>query len=130
MVTVAGADESGTAVAIPEIWSGTGWRQLTTASLTLEYYPRDFLAPDGRVFNAGEEQPSRWLDVTGTGRWSDGPRRHFGPWRGYGSAVMYLPGKILYVGGRGPPDNTAEGIDLHPPNPTWAVTRSMNEAPP
>src|SRR5947208_1638015 len=55
MVTVAGADESGTQVGIPEIWTGTAWRQLTTASLTLEYYPRDFLAPDGRIFDAGEE---------------------------------------------------------------------------
>jgi len=27
--------------------------------LELEYYPRTFVAPDGRVFYAGEEQPSR-----------------------------------------------------------------------
>ena len=126
MVTVAGADESGTAVAIPEIWTGTGWRQLTTASLTLEYYPRDFLAPDGRIFDAGEEQPSRWLDVTGTGRWSDGPRRNQPGWRSYGSAVMYQPGKILYAGGGyTPPTNTAEVIDLNEANPTWRYTGSM-----
>jgi len=126
MVTVAGADESGTQVGIPEIWTGTAWRQLTTASLTLEYYPRDFLAPDGRIFDAGEEQPSRWLDVTGTGRWTDGPRRNQPGWRSYGSAVMYEPGKILYAGGGyQPPTNTAEVIDLNDANPTWRYTGSM-----
>src|SRR5439155_8769185 len=44
----------------------------------------------------------------------------------YGSAVMYLPGKILYAGGgNNPPTNTAEIIDLNQPNPTWANTGSM-----
>src|SRR2546429_1702914 len=38
---------------------------------------------------------------------------------------MYLPGKILYVGGGDPPTNTAEVIDLNQPNPTWAYTGSM-----
>jgi hypothetical protein len=125
VLTVGGTDENMTVDTIPEVWDGTHWRQLTTANLALEWYPRMFVAPDGRIFNAGEEQPSRWLDVTGTGRWSDGPRRNFGPWRGYGSAVMYQPGKILYVGGGDPPTNTAEVIDLNQPNPTWAYTGSM-----
>src|SRR5947208_12001932 len=126
MLTVGGTDENMTIDTIPEVWDGTHWRQLSTANLALEWYPRMFVAPDGRVFNAGEEQPSRWLDVTGTGRWSDGPRRNFGPWRDYGSAVMYLPGKILYAGGgNNPPTNTAEIIDLNQPNPTWANTGSM-----
>ena len=126
MLTVAGTDQHGAVVTIPEIWDGTGWRQLTTANLGLEYYPRDFVAPDGRIFNAGEEQPSRWLDVTGTGRWSDGPRRNQPGWRSYGSAVMYEPGKILYAGGGyQPPTNTAEVIDLNEANPTWRYTGSM-----
>ena len=126
VLTVAGTDETGAVVPIPEIWDGTSWRQLTTASLGLEYYPRDFVAPDGRVFYAGEEQPSRWLDVTGTGMWSVGPRRQYPGWRSYGSAVMYQPGKILYAGGdEQPPTNTAEVIDLNDANPTWRYTGSM-----
>ena len=128
MVTVAGADESSAVVTIPEVWTGTAWRQLTTASLALEYYPRDFVAPDGRVFYAGELQPSRWLDVTGSGSWTAGPRRKFDAARSYGSAVMYQPGKILYVGGGDPPTNTAEIIDLNQPNPSWEYTGSMQYA--
>jgi galactose oxidase len=124
MVTIAGRDESGAVVTIPEVWTGTGWRRLTTASLELPYYPRTFVAPDGRVFYAGEEQQSRYLDVTGTGSWTDGPVRRFGP-RDYGSAVMYEPGKILYVGGGNPPTNTAEIIDLNAASPEWTYTRPM-----
>ncbi|HVH10534.1 MAG TPA: DNRLRE domain-containing protein [Gemmatimonadales bacterium] len=125
VVTIAGADQNAVSVPIPEVWNGTTWRQLTTASMPLEYYPRSFLAPDGRVFYAGEEQPSRWLDVTGTGSWTPGPARNFSAWRSYGSAVMYEPGKILYAGGGDPPTNTAEIIDLNQPNPTWSFTGSM-----
>src|SRR2546430_6718290 len=126
VLTVAGTDQNGAVVTIPEIWNGTSWRQLTTASLSLEYYPRDFVAPDGRVSDAGEEQPSRWLDVTGTGRWTDGPSRNEPGWRSYGSAVMYEPGKILYAGGgEEPPTDTAEVIDLNDASPAWRYTGSM-----
>jgi WD40 repeat protein len=124
VLTVAGEDESGAIVAIPEVWNGTSWRQLTTASLELFNYPRMFVAPDGRVFQAGAERLTRYLDVTGTGRWTDGPLRQFGA-RSYGSAVMYEPGKILYVGGANPPTNTAEIIDLNQPSPQWTYTGSL-----
>src|SRR3989442_151737 len=45
--------------------------------------------------------------------------------RDYGSAVMYEPGKILYVGGGDPPTNTAEIINLNQPNPEWMYTGPM-----
>jgi hypothetical protein len=124
VLVLSGQDESGALNAIPEIWNGSAWRQLTTASLSLPNYPRTFVAPDGRVFYAGAAQQSRWLDVTGTGRWSLGPQLKFGA-RSYGSAVMYLPGKILYVGGGSPPTNTAEVIDLNTPAAQWTYTGSM-----
>ncbi|HEV8265026.1 MAG TPA: galactose oxidase-like domain-containing protein [Gemmatimonadales bacterium] len=125
MLTIGGRDESGTVVTIPEVWDGTSWRQLTTASKSLPYYPRMFVAPDGRVFYAGEEPQSRYLSVMGSGSWTDGPVRKYNPWREFGSAVMYGPGKILYVGGGDPPTNTAEIIDLNQPSPAWAYTGSM-----
>ncbi|HEX4602338.1 MAG TPA: galactose oxidase-like domain-containing protein [Gemmatimonadales bacterium] len=127
VLTLAGTDQAGAPVPIPEVWNGTGWRQLTGASLELPYYPRSFVAPDGRVFVAGEDQQSRYLDVTGLGHWTAGPVRLTGP-RDYGSAVMYAPGKILYVGGGDPPMASAEIIDLNVPNPQWRMTTSMHWA--
>lgn len=126
VVTMAGADENGDNVPIPEVWNGTSssWRQLTSAALALPYYPRNFVAPDGRIFYAGEEQQSRYLDVAGAGLWTDGPLRKFGL-RDYGSAVMYAPGKILYAGGGDPPTDSAEIIDLNQASPTWTLTGAM-----
>jgi hypothetical protein len=49
--------------------------------------------------------------------------RKFGT-RDYGSAVMYLPGKILYTGG-GRTTRTAEIIDLTKASPAWQYTGSM-----
>jgi hypothetical protein len=124
VVTMAGRDENGDLVELPEVWNGAAWRQLTSAALALPYYPRNFVAPDGRIFYAGEGRQSRYLDVAGAGRWSDGPLRQFGT-RDYGSAVMYEPGKILYAGGGDPPTDSAEIIDLNQPSPTWTFTAKM-----
>jgi len=124
VLTLSGEDENGATVPLPEIWNGSSWRQLTTASLELPNYPRTFVAPDGRVFYAGAERQTRWLNVSGTGSWTEGPLRQFGS-RSYGSAVMYAPGKILYVGGSNPPTNTAEIIDLNQANPQWTYTGSL-----
>jgi hypothetical protein len=127
VLTVAGADENGNPVPVPEIGNGTSWRQLTGASLTLPNYPRDFVAPDGRIFAAGPSQQSHWLDVSGSGSWTNGPSMNYGS-RTYGSAVMYEAGKVLFVGGNSSPTNTAEIIDLNRPNPQWTYTGSMTYA--
>jgi len=146
VVTVAGRDASSTVVLIPEIWEGNRWVKLTGASLTLPYYPRQFVAPNGRLFYAGERIKSRYLDVdvvttSGRGRWSTsaGFTRHFPYLRDYGSAVMYEAGKILYAGGGGDlrgsildpkspvPTATAETIDLTLlPGPSWSSTSPMH----
>lgn len=125
MLAVGGRDESGAVVTVPEVWNGTSWRRLTTASLELSYYPRLFNVADGRVFYAGEERQSRYLDITGTGRWINGPLHVYPAWRDYGSGVMYEPGKILYVGGGDPPTHTAEIINLNQPSPAWSYTGAM-----
>ena len=127
VLTAAGADENGNPVPIPEIGDGTTWRQLTGASLALPNYPRNFVAPDGRIFTAGPSQQSRWLDVTGAGSWSAGPSMNYGS-RTYGSAVMYEAGKIMFVGGNSTPTNTAEIIDLNQVNPQWTYTGSLTYA--
>ncbi|HET7250020.1 MAG TPA: Ig-like domain-containing protein, partial [Gemmatimonadales bacterium] len=127
VITMSGQDVNNAAVLIPEIWTGTSWRQLSGASLSLPNYPREFVAPDGRVFVAGSSAQAHWLDVSGAGTWTTGPTMRFGS-RSYGAAVMYESGKILYAGGNSTPTNTAEVVDLNQANPQWAFTGSMQYA--
>jgi hypothetical protein len=124
VVILAGRDEAGEEVEEPEVWESGSVRVLTTARLMLPYYPRTFLAPNGQLFYAGEEQVSRYLDPSGTGQWTTVARRLYPGRRDYGPAVMYDEGKILYAGG-GRTTNTAEVIDLNQAAPTWQWTGSM-----
>ncbi len=123
IVILAGRDQAGRPVKLPEIWSNGVLRRLTSASRSLPYYPRSFLAPDGRVYVAGPQQQTFFLDIGGTGHWTTGPIRLYGG-REYGAAVMYDEGRILYVGG-GHTTNTAEVLDLNAASPVWTWTTSM-----
>jgi chitodextrinase len=126
VVITAGRDENGMEVEEPEVWSAaTGTvRVLTGAKRMLPYYPRTFLAPNGRVFYAGEQVTTRYLDPSNAGSWTTVGNHLYGLARDYGSAVMFEPGKILYVGG-GRVTETAETIDLNLPVPAWQWTGSM-----
>jgi hypothetical protein len=126
VVIIAGRDQSSTVVPLPEVWSAGGIRVLTTASLNLPYYPRAFAAPNGKLFYAGEHRTSRYLDITGTGKWTTVGQRRFAN-REYGSAAMYRQGRILYAGG-GRTTNTAEVIDLTSGAPAWQWTGAMSFA--
>ena len=112
---------------LPQVWQPDGsLRDLTSAQLTMEPYPRLYLAPDGRVFHVGPEQATYFLDTSGTGRWTKGPSRKFGN-RKAGTSVMYDDGKVLVVGG-GKPTNSAETIDLNAASPAWRYTGAMAHA--
>jgi len=129
ILAVSGSDQSGATVTIPEVWNGTTWRRLTSASLSIgnPWYPAMFLAPDGRLFLAGYPQSSQYLDVAGdggNGAWTPVDDRNVAD-RRLGSAVMYAPGKILYVGGGEPPTNSAEVIDLYEASPVWRTVPGM-----
>jgi hypothetical protein len=133
VLSMAGRNEAGNVVRTPELWNGAGWSSLTGAGqLEIPYYPRNFVAPNGLIFYAGERIMSRWFNVAGAGSWSDGPVHRWKFNRDYGTAAMYEPGKILYVGGGGDPNwpsagdarspvptNIAEKIDLNQPSPSW-----------
>jgi Galactose oxidase-like, Early set domain/Fibronectin type III domain len=109
---------------LPQVWNGDGsWRNLTAARTSLPLYPFMFLAPNGKVFNAGPNTITRYLDTAGTGSWTDVGARSI--YRDYGSAVLYDNGKVLLVGGQDPPTNTAEVIDLNAPNPVWRSVAPM-----
>jgi hypothetical protein len=123
VLILAGTDGANINVQEPEIWSAGALRVLTTAAQDLTFYPRAFLAPNGKVFYAGQQRITRYLNTAGTGSWSTVANRLY-PIRDYGSAVMYDVGKILYVGG-GRTTNTAEIINLNQASPAWRWTGSM-----
>ena len=102
--------------------SGT-WRDLTTARLTPNLYPRMHLAPNGQLVYTASTQTTRYLDTSGTGAWTVIATRNFGE-RDYGTSVMYDNGKVLVVGGADPPTNSAEVIDLNAPTPVWRLVLS------
>jgi hypothetical protein len=122
VVILAGRDQAGAVVAIPEVWSNGAIRQLTGAPKTLPYYPRAFVAPNGSLFIGGPSQYTRFLSLSGSGKWTPGPPMMMG--RDYGSVVMYENGKILAAGG-GRTTNTAELINLNQAAPSWRFTGSM-----
>lgn len=117
---------------IPELWDGTSWRP-TRDFTGLPLYPRVHLAPDGRVVMSGSNPETELLDTTGAGTWSPIP----GPGgirakgdRQYGPAVMYAPGKVVYLGGGNDtgtdrPTADCEKIDLTQPVPAWAPAARM-----
>jgi hypothetical protein len=112
---------------LPQVWTNGSWRDLTSAQLSLPYYPMMLLAPSGQVFYAGPEQFSRFLDTTGTGSWTPGATSA-GGYRTYGNGVMYEPGKVILIGGGDPPLASAEVIDLNQQNPAWQRVGSMATA--
>ena len=123
VVITAGEDQNTVPVDLPEVWSNGSIHRLNGASRAFPFYPRQFLAPDGRLYVAGPERATFYLSVHGSGAWTPGPPRVFGG-RNYGSAVMYDDGKILYAGGAYT-TNTAETIDLNARPPAWQYTGSL-----
>ena len=122
---------------IPEVLNaaGTSLRSLSTASLQLPLFPRVHLAADGRVFYAGPNSGSRWLDTTGTGSWGTTIKHYFysqAPYfitdRDSGSSVMYDVDQVMIAGGGNPPTNTCEKIDLKGEIGNWEATGSMQYA--
>ena len=132
ILALAGSDSSGKDVIVPEVWrTGFGWRQLTGAALRVAWYPRMFVAPNGRVFSAGASPRSRYLNTSGDGAWSE-VARMAAVYRHYGSAVMYEPGKIMVAGGGDSTDHTAEFRGDDRPqqrtSPTWRSIAPMGFA--
>jgi hypothetical protein len=120
--------------------NGGAWRDLHGAMLSepglARYYPWMFVAPDGRVFCAGRQPDTWFLDTRGHGAWTYVARRNFGK-RDYGSSVMYEPGKVLVAGGNPRNEDTpdadlptasVEVIDLTAPTPAWRDVTPMAHA--
>jgi PKD repeat protein len=123
----AGGDENQNPNPIPEVWDGSKFRVLSGAPLVMPIYPWLHLAPDGRVFNAGPEKQTRYLNPSGDGQWVNAGQHINSTFRDYGTAVVYAPGKLIALGGGDPPVNTAELVDLNV-GTTWTSTSSMQFA--
>ncbi len=114
---------------LPQVWQRKSqtWRDLTTARLTLQQYPWMFVAPNGKVFNAGPDPVARYLDTEGTGQWTDVAESLHGD-RFAGTAIMYDDGKIMVCGGGEKfPTETVEVIDLNDPTPRFRAVAPMRQ---
>ena len=119
---------------IPELYDPRTNRitALPGARRTMPLYPFMFLAPDGRVVDAGPDTTTRLLDPR-TGSWSTLASRS--PIDGH-SAVMYRPGKILKTGTWTdtefptdvPVGNGAAVLDLDRDVPAWRTVAPMKWA--
>ena len=130
MLVVSGETTPNNVNKLPQVWQTATdtWRNLTNAASDdggTTLYPWMFVIPDGRLFKAGPERRTRFLNPAGSGEWMLGPRSFFGT-RDDGTAVMYKLGKVLIAGGNKQlPTNTAEVFDLTVPNPVWRQVMPM-----
>ncbi|MEG9438366.1 DUF1929 domain-containing protein [Edaphobacter sp. HDX4] len=132
VLVVSGYTTTGNFNTLPQVWhpATNTFRNLTSAQLMQPLYPMMFVAPSGKVFNAGPDRTSRLLDTSGTGTWTSLGTFVYSGTRDYGSAV-YFDGKVMIAGGdgeTGAATNTAEVIDLNASNPTWQLTSPMSIA--
>jgi hypothetical protein len=103
------------------------WQPLYSARKWQLLYPFMFLLPNGYVFYAGPQYQTSLLDVQ-NGVWL--PQNFNVPFLG-GSAVQYLPGKVMKCGNQGA-DGTSETavIDFTAQNPAWRMTGTISPMTP
>jgi hypothetical protein len=131
VLTLSGEITPGTVNNLPQVFQAASstWRNLSNAERQLPLYPFMYLAPNGKVFTAGPQPTTSYLDTSGTGVWTDVATSAFGH-RDYGSSVLYDTGKILITGGSTPDHVTpttasAETIDLNAATPAWTAANPM-----
>jgi hypothetical protein len=124
-LVTSGDDQTGTRVATPEIYDpGTNtWRNVTAKTLGL--YPFMYVLPNGKVYDAGTNTSTAFLDVAGSGTWSAGPTAPFGSSSYSESGAMYAPGQILRAGGGDPAVARSQIIDTTAAAPKWEETSAM-----
>lgn len=131
VLTISGDIQPNTVNDLPQVFQAATrtWRDLSGAERLLPLYPFMYLAPNGKVFTAGPQPTTSYLDTAGTGAWTDIATSAYGH-REYGSSVLYDEGKILITGGS-PPDHvtpttaSAEIIDLGAASPAWTAADPM-----
>jgi YVTN family beta-propeller protein len=110
---------------LPEVRQADGtFRLLTNANTSgMDFmYPRNFIAPDGRVFGYDSAGRMYYVDAAGTGTFTG--MGQFSTYTGSdSSAAMFRPGRILQFGGN---SSGAAVIDIRGAAPTVTPTASMS----
>ena len=110
----------------PEIRATNGsFRLLTGANTsTLDFmYPRNFVAPDGRIFGYDSAGRMYYVNTSGTGSVTQVGQFASSYTGSDASAAMFAPGRILQFGGA---SNGAIVIDINGTSPTVTPTQSMS----
>jgi YVTN family beta-propeller protein len=109
----------------PEIRATSGAFRLLTGADTNSFdnsFPRNFIAPDGRVFGYDGNGRMYYVNTAGNGSVSNAGQ-FSGPTGGDSSAAMFQPGRILQFGGN---SNGALVIDITSGAPVVTPTGSLS----
>lgn len=109
----------------PEIRDPSGaFRLLENANTQdlSEYYPRNFVAPDGRVFGYDEYGAMYFVDTSGAGTLAR-TGKLVGPYGNASSAAMFRPGRILLFGSK---SSGASVIDITSGVPVVTTAQSLS----
>ena len=110
----------------PEVRTTAGAFRLLSGADTsaLDFqYPRNFVAPDGRVFGYDSAGKMYYVDPSGTGTITNVGQFPAANAANDASAAMFRPGRILQFGGN---SNGAIVIDIRSGAPAVAVTQAMS----
>jgi hypothetical protein len=109
----------------PEIRANDGTLRLLSNVNTSGYsetYPRNFLAPDGRVFGFDNSGKMYYINPAGTGLLTTAGQLP-GATSWTASAAMFQPGRIIQMGGA---SSAALVIDINGVQPVVTTTQSMS----
>ncbi len=110
----------------PEVRNTSGQFRLLsgadTSSLQFQY-PRNFIAPDGRVFGFDSNGRMYYVDTSGSGSITLGAELPSGVRSKSSSAAMFRPGRILQFGGA---SNQAVVIDINGAAPVVTTTQPLS----
>jgi YVTN family beta-propeller protein len=111
---------------LPEVRETGGGFRLLSGAPTGGYatlFPRNFLAPDGRIFGYDTNGKMYFVAAGATGSLATAGQFSSSSAGWTSGAAMFRPGKILQMGGN---SNGAIIIDVNGPQPTVTATQSMS----
>lgn len=134
-MTIAGLDIHGVMNQGVELYDPktNKWSPAGPAFDNVDFYPRQFVLPNGMVFESGWN-PNTQMWNPATQEWKPVANTNYGQNRDYGTAVL-LPltpankyqAKVVIMGGNtGNPTDTTETIDFSVPKPQWQWGPKLN----